>query len=65
MSLPKIYGEEIDTWTSITTNAFFDLEGSRGQLNKLLRFDQQIYAFQDKAISTIQFNSRVQINPSD
>lgn len=64
-SKEKHLGEEIDTWTNITMASTLNLDGTKGNLNKLVTFKDNIFAFQDKGISRILFNSRVQIPVSD
>ena len=64
-SKEKYAGEDVDTWTNITMASTLDLDGTKGKVNKLLTFKDQIFAFQDKGISNILFNSRVQIPVSD
>jgi hypothetical protein len=44
-SLEKIAGEEIDSWTNITLLNTYDLDGDKGPLQYLERFNNQIYAF--------------------
>ena len=43
----------------------FDLDGDKGPINKLLNYNNEIFAFQDKGISRIIYNPRVQIPTSD
>lgn len=64
-SKEKYAGEDVDTWTNITMANTVDLDGTKGKVNKLITFKDQIFAFQDKGISNILFNSRVQIPVSD
>lgn len=64
-SKEKHLGEDVDTWTNITIANTLDLDGTKGKVNKLVTFNEQIFAFQDKGISNILFNSRVQIPVSD
>ena len=61
-SLNKAIASDIDTWTSITLSSAFNLDGSKGKLNKLLNFNDTIVAFQDKAISAINFNNRTALS---
>lgn len=61
----KHLGEDVDTWTNITMANTLDLDGDKGKINKLLSFNDNIYAFQDNGINNILFNSRVQIPTSD
>lgn len=64
-SLEKTLGEDVDKWTSIPLTSTLDLDGTKGEITKLVRFSNDIYAFQDKAFAQILFNSRVQIPVSD
>lgn len=64
-SKEKHLGEDVDTWTNITMASTLDLDGTKGKVNKLITFKDQIFAFQDRGISNILFNSRVQIPVSD
>lgn len=64
-SKTKTLGEEIDTWTNINLANILDLDGDKGDLQKLLKFNNNIYAIQDRGVSAINFNPRVQINTSD
>ena len=61
-SLTKNPTEDIDSWTGITLNSSLYLDGSYGRITKLLNVNDNIVAFQEKGISTIQYNERVQIS---
>lgn len=61
-SLNKIPSSDIDIWTSINLASSFNLDGSKGKLNKLVNFNDTIVAFQDKAISSINFNNRTALS---
>lgn len=64
-SKEKSAGEEIDTWTNITLANTLDMDGSKGGVTSLKVFNETLVCFQEKAISQILFNSRVQIPTSD
>lgn len=64
-SKEKKNGEEIDTWTNITLANTLDLEGDKGWIIGIRQFNENLVAFQEKAISMLLFNSRVQIPASD
>lgn len=64
-SLTKTLGEETDSWTNIHLNNALDLDGDLGKVTSLKRINNEIYSFQEKGISKINFNSRVQLNTSD
>lgn len=61
----KQSGSEIDTWTNITLASTLDVDGSKGEITSLKTWNNNIYCFQPNSISTILFNSRVQIPVSD
>ena len=61
----KNFGEEIDTWTHITGISTVQLDGDKGEIQKLIKYNDNIFSFQDNGIANIMFNSRVQIPVSD
>lgn len=61
----KQAGADIDLWTNVTLASTYDMDGSKGQVQSLNTWQDQLYCFQDKGISKILFNSRVQIPTSD
>lgn len=56
---------DIDEWTNITMTSTLDLDGDKGQVTSLNTFNNEIFCFQEKGLSNILFNSRVQIPASD
>lgn len=54
-----------DEWLNINLTSSIDLDGGKGKVTALKRFNDNIVAFQNKGISQVLFNSRVQITPSD
>ena len=64
-SLSKTAGETIDSWMNVTMASILNLDGTKGKLTALKTFNNNIIALQDKSISTILFNSRVQIPTSE
>lgn len=64
-SKEKQAGADVDLWTNITLANIYDMDGSKGQVQSLNTWQDQLYCFQDKGISKILFNSRVQIPTSD
>ena len=64
-SLSKTAGETIDSWMNITMASILNLDGTKGKLTALKTFNNNIIALQDRSISTILFNSRVQIPTSE
>ena len=57
----KTLAEDIDTWTNITVANTLDLDGDKGPVRAIRRFNNSLIAFQDKGIAEILFNSRTQI----
>lgn len=64
-TLPKYPNNLVDNWTNLTFASTYNLDGEYGKLTKLVMHNNQLYAFQDKAISNILFNTRVQVPVSD
>ena len=64
-SKEKQMASDIDTWTNVTLANTFDLDGTMGPINALKTWSDTIYCFQNKAISVISFNPRVQIPVTD
>lgn len=64
-SLTKNAGAEIDEWTHITATSTLPLDGDKGPVTALRRFQNSILAFQPKGISEILFNSRTQLSTQD
>lgn len=64
-SKEKHAGEDIDSWTNITMASTLDLDGTKGEIKKLVVHNNRILAFQEKGIAEVLFNSRVQIPTSD
>lgn len=61
----KIPGSVNDLWTNITAANSITLDGAFGEVTALNTYNDRLIAFQDKGLSQILFNSRVQINPTD
>lgn len=57
----KTAGELVDTWTNITLASTLDLDGDKGTVRALKRFNNNILAFQDTGISQILYNENTQI----
>lgn len=61
----KQAGAIIDAWSNITMASTLDLDGDKGEIVSLNTFNNEIYCFQERGLSNILFNSRVQIPSSD
>lgn len=60
-TLQKADAADIDEWTHITLASSLKLDGDKGICRALRRFNNSIFAFQDRGIAEILFNSRTQI----
>lgn len=60
-SMGKSFGNEIDDWCNIQDSNTLDLDGDKGTLEALVRFDNNVYAFQHTGISQILYNDQMQI----
>jgi hypothetical protein len=61
----KQAGADVDLWTNVTLSSTYDIDGAKGSITSLNTWKGQLFCFQDKGISNILFNSRVQIPTSD
>lgn len=64
-SMQKNAGDDIDEWTHVTLASSLGLDGDKGKVNSLRRFNNSIISFQDKGIAEILFNSRTQISTQE
>ena len=61
----KTAGELVDTWTNITLASILDLDGDKGSVRALRRFNNNLIAFQDRGISQILYNENMQITSTE
>lgn len=64
-SKTKSVGEEIDTWTNITLASTLDLDGDKGPVRAIKRFNNNLIAFQDRGISQVLYNENMQITSTE
>lgn len=57
----KLNKDRTDTWTNITLANVCDTDTSLNQICDIIKFNNRLLLFQEKGISTINFNDRVQI----
>lgn len=60
-TMAKASNAEIDEWTRITMTSSLALDGDKGPVQALRRFQNSLLSFQDKGIAEILFNSRTQL----
>lgn len=61
-SKTKSAGADVDQWTNITLASTLDLDGDKGSISKLIRFNDQLLCFQDRGLSQILYNENVQVS---
>lgn len=61
----KFPSAESDVWTNLSLSSSYDMDGSAGKLTAILPFNELLLGFQDKSVSQILFNSRIQVQASD
>lgn len=64
-SLEKTPASDTDPWTNITLANTLDMDGEKGKVTALRTWNEYLLCFQEKALSQILFNSRVQIPTTD
>lgn len=61
----KQFAAETDLWTNVTMASTYSLDGTKGKIESLNVWKDNIYCFQNKGVSEVIFNPRVQIPTSD
>lgn len=64
-SLTKNSGSDVDLWANITLASVLELDGDKNGINELVRFNNQLFAFQDTGISQILYNESTQISSTE
>jgi hypothetical protein len=55
-SSPKINGETLDSWVSIATNDFYDVDGNYGEINALITLNSLMYFVQRQGFGVLEVN---------
>ena len=61
----KQNGADVDLWTNITLANTLEMDGDKGEVNKLVRLNNQLLSFQDSGISQILYNENTQISTTE
>ena len=64
-SKTKTSGADVDLWTNVTMGSTLELDGDKGELKKLARLGNYLWAFQDTGIAQILYNENVQLSTKD
>ena len=54
-----------DNWMAINLIAYYNATGSFGKITRIINYRNNLFCFQDNAISQIAYNERVALTPSD
>ena len=61
----KIDGELIDSWSSVATDAFKNVDAEFGGINNMVLFKDQLFFFQDKAFGVLQVGQQKLLQATD
>lgn len=61
----KTAGELVDSWTNVTLASTLDLDGDKGSVRAIRRFNNNLIAFQDRGISQVLYNEQMQVSSTD
>lgn len=64
-SKTKFSSEIVDTWASLNLSSSIELDGTLGAVSSLKTYNSLLYAFQDRGIANINFNTRTLVPTSD
>jgi len=64
-TLGKTSGSITDAWTNILGANVLDLDGDKGNINKLINVNNSLLCFQEHGVAQILYNERAQINTTD
>lgn len=60
-SLPKIYGENIDSWSVVPMSSIYYVDGISGDITSLKNLGNNLVVFQQHGVSVVDFNSKALI----
>lgn len=61
----KENGADVDLWTNITMANTLEMDGDKGKISKICRFNNQLLSFQDMGIAQILYNENTQISTTE
>lgn len=64
-STAKSNASDVDPWTTVSLSSTLEIDGTKGPITSIVADKDMLYAFQEKGITRILFNSRVAISTSD
>lgn len=60
-SLSKTLREEIDTWAAMTMSNSLDMDGDKGRVNAIRKYNNNLLVFQDTGLAQVLYNENMQI----
>ena len=64
-TVTKSPNSEIDKWTNITLASTLNLDGDKGEIKRIEKFRNELFAFQERGISRILFNDRTALSTTN
>lgn len=61
-TLTKQSGADVDQWTHVSLGSTLELDGDKGRITKLVRFNDQLLAFQEQGFCQVLYNENAQIS---
>lgn len=61
----KSSGAEVDLWTNVTLASTLELDGDKGEITSIQKFNNNLICFQDTGISRIAYNESYQITTTE
>lgn len=64
-SLTKQSGSLVDEWTKVTEAAVFEMDGTKGKINRIVNYKDNLIVFQDKCLSQLLYNEQMQMTTTE
>ena len=64
-SLTKQSGSLVDEWTKVTEAAIFEMDGTKGKVNRIINYKDNLIVFQDKCLSQLLYNEQMQMTTTE
>lgn len=64
-SLTKQSGSLVDEWTKVTEASIFEMDGTKGNVNRIINYKDNLIVFQDKCLSQLLYNEQMQMTTTE
>lgn len=61
----KNSGADVDAWTNVTLASTLELDGDKGEITSLQKYNNQLLCFQDSSLCRISYNETYQITTTE